>query len=170
MPHALTVGQALQGDLNATVPNDITGEFVDAIKGALRVTVAGSNLRVLTFDWTADANGEVEAIIKWPIVGTLLMLRHQPPDGDDPGDYDFLLLGDLHMLQGDIMGRQGLSLPVLGAVQRDKTLGETDTAGTDGIAQIRFGTPCVTSNIKLLIDSATAGKGAITKLFWRPDA
>lgn len=170
MPHTLTVGQALQGDLNASIPNDITGKFVDTTKGSLRVTVAGSNVRVLTFDWTADPNGEVEAIIKWPIVGTLLLLRHQPPDGDDPGDYDFLLLGDLHMFWGDILGRQGLSLPALGAVQRDKTLGETDTFGTDGIAQIRFGTPCVTSNIKLLIDSATANKRSFTKLFWRPDA
>ena len=170
MQHGLTVGQARQGDLNASIPQIITGEFVDTIKGSLGVTVAGSNPRVFTFDWRADADGKVEAIINWPIVGTLLMLRHQPPDGGAAGDYSIHLFGDLHMDQGDILDRQGGSLPVLAALQTDKALGDTKIQGTDGITTTALGIPCVTSNFKMIILGATAIKRSITKLFWRPDA
>ncbi len=171
MPHTPTVGESLRRDAAAAAPNLITGEFVDTTKGKLGVSVAGSNPRILTFDWTANADGDVEAKVNWPIVGTLLLLRHQPLLQTPTNEYTIRLHDELDMANGDILANQGASLPaVLTQVQWDKAIGFTTTWGTDGITTVQRGVPCVTSVFTLLIIGAVADVRCITKLFWRPDA
>ena len=163
MAHEITNPDTFQGFLDSVV---------DVRKGQCRVEVFGRAIRVLSFNWKANATGTslVEAIINFPIEGTLLHLRHQPTDTVLNSDYSIKLFDQSLRFHSDILGRKGeLMDGGSGQVKQfDRALFFTSTLGTDGIATVEFGIPCSTPRFMLRIDNILTNENSITKLFWNP--
>ncbi len=145
---------------------------VDSIIGHVNATVSGSSPSVLTFHWRSDANGDAEANIDWPIIGTLLHLRATPGKGSanaPTANYDVVILDETRAEDTDIMGELGFNLGIAaGTTQQEIPLSIQRTFGTEGVAYAERGIPCSVPSFTLKIFNAGATRSGVLKLFWQP--